>query len=77
MSDMAGVVAALASSLFAGAAACGTEIAMAQWAPSYKRATIMQVPLAVVAALGYSSPGVTGVRRRHAGSWKGGDDCMP
>jgi hypothetical protein len=28
-----------------------TEIAAAQWAPSYKRATVMQVSLAVVAAV--------------------------
>jgi hypothetical protein len=63
MADLVGVVASLASSLFAGAAlyinlvehparlSCGTEIAALQWAPSYKRATIMQVPLAVFATL--------------------------
>ena len=32
--------------------ACGTELAARQWAPCYKRATVMQVPLAVVATLG-------------------------
>jgi Domain of unknown function (DUF1772) len=60
---MPGIVAALACSLFAGAAlyinlvehparlSCGTEIAVRQWAPSYRRATVMQVSLAVVAAL--------------------------
>src|SRR5262245_18043710 len=63
MDDMLGVVATLACSLFAGAAvyinlvehparlSCGTEIAAAEWAPSYHRATLMQVPLALVAAL--------------------------
>ena len=27
---------------------CGTELAVAQWAPSYRRATWMQAPLALV-----------------------------
>ena len=56
-------VATLACALFAGAAlyinlvehpariACGTEIAAHQWAPSYKRATWMQAPLAIVGSL--------------------------
>jgi uncharacterized membrane protein len=56
-------VATVASAIFAGAAlyinlvehparmACGTEIAVRQWAPSYKRATWMQAPLAVVGFL--------------------------
>lgn len=64
MGDIAGVVAALACSLFAGAAvyinlvehparlSCGTEIAATQWAPSYKRATVMQASLALAATLG-------------------------
>lgn len=55
--------ATLATALFTGAAvyitfvehparmACATEIAMAQWRPSYKRATIMQASLAVLGAL--------------------------
>jgi len=63
MAELVGIVAALAASLFAGAAiyinlvehparlACGTELAARQFAPSYKRATVMQVSLAVVAAL--------------------------
>jgi hypothetical protein len=57
------LVAILASALFAGAAvyinlvehpsrlSCGTEIAALQWAPSYKRATVMQATLAIVATL--------------------------
>jgi len=55
------LVAVLASTLFAGAAvyvsavehparlSCGTAIAATEWAPSYKRATVMQVVLALVA----------------------------
>jgi uncharacterized membrane protein len=57
------LIAVLACSLFAGAAvyitavehparlSCGTEIAVTQWAPSYQRATLMQAPLAIIAAL--------------------------
>jgi uncharacterized membrane protein len=57
------LLAVLACTLFAGAAvyitavehparlSCGTEIAVTQWAPSYHRATMMQAPLAVIAAL--------------------------
>ena len=63
MADLVGIVATLAASLFAGAAvyinlvehparlACGTELAARQFAPSYKRATVMQVSLALVATL--------------------------
>ena len=65
-------VAVFACTLFAGAAiyinavehparlSCGTEIAARQWAPSYKRATVMQVPLAVVAALSGLACGLLG-----------------
>ncbi len=61
MGDLAAALAVLASTLFTGAAlyisfvehparlACGTEIAATQWAPSYERATVMQVSLALVA----------------------------
>jgi uncharacterized membrane protein len=63
MGEIVGVAAALACTLFAGAAlyinlvehparlSCGTEIAAIQWPPSYKRATVMQVSLALVATL--------------------------
>jgi hypothetical protein len=64
VADAVGAVATLAAAFFAGAAvyitvvehparlSCGTEAAARQWAPSYKRATAMQVPLAVLATLG-------------------------
>ncbi|TMH39849.1 MAG: DUF1772 domain-containing protein [Betaproteobacteria bacterium] len=54
------LIAILCCALFAGAAlyvnavehparmSCGTELAVAQWAPSYRRATWMQAPLALV-----------------------------
>jgi uncharacterized membrane protein len=53
------IAAALCSGLFAGAAiyinavehparlSCGPELALREFAPSYRRATVMQVPLAV------------------------------
>ena len=63
MTQLASFIAVLASSLFAGAAlyislvehparlACGTELAVTQWAPSYRWATVMQVSLALLAAV--------------------------
>jgi hypothetical protein len=57
------LITVFACTLFTGAAiyitavehparlSCGTEIAAAEWAPSYKRATVMQVPLAIVAGV--------------------------
>ncbi len=56
-------IAVLATTIFAGAAiyinlvehparmGCSTELAATQWAPSYKRATLMQAPLAVIGSL--------------------------
>jgi hypothetical protein len=56
-------IAVLATTVFAGAAiyinlvehparmGCSTELAATQWAPSYKRATLMQAPLAVIGSL--------------------------
>jgi hypothetical protein len=56
------ITAVLACASFAGASiyidlvehparlSCGTGVAATQWAPSYKRATVMQVSLALVAA---------------------------
>jgi uncharacterized membrane protein len=66
------VIAALTCTLFAGAAiyinvaehparlSCGTEIAAMQWAPSYKRATVMQVSLAMVASISGMIRGLQG-----------------
>ena len=63
MLEIARIVAVLASTLFAGAAlyvnlvehparlSCGTELAAIEFGPSYKRATIMQVALAILAAI--------------------------
>ncbi len=57
------LVATLCTALFAGAAvyinlvehparvSCGTAAALAEWAPSYRRATLMQAPLALIAFL--------------------------
>ena len=57
------IVATLASGMFFGAASyvnlvehparisCGVPIAVTEWRPSYKRATLMQVPLAVIGSL--------------------------
>jgi len=57
------VLATLSAGVFAGAAIyinlgehparmeCGTEVALKQFAPSYRRATVMQVPLAVTGFL--------------------------
>jgi Anthrone oxygenase len=64
MTELITLVAVLACTFFTGAAvyinfvehparlSCGTAIAALQWAPSYKRATVMQASLAAVAAMG-------------------------
>ena len=64
MIEVLELVVVLACTLFTGASiyinlvehparlSCGTEIAARQWAPSYKRATVMQVTLALTAASG-------------------------
>ena len=56
-------IAIFATSIFAGAAiyinlvehparmGCSTELAATEWAPSYKRATLMQAPLAIIGFL--------------------------
>lgn len=79
MGEIVGVAAALAWTLFAGAAvyvslvehparlSCGTEIAAAEWAPSYKRGTVMQVSLAVLATLGGVSRWLRGAARSGCG----------
>lgn len=84
MNDLVGGAACLTCALFAGAAiyinlvehparlACGTEIAARQWAPSYKRATAMQVPLAALAT-------VCGIARWWQGGgavWSWGAACI-
>jgi hypothetical protein len=62
----------LATSLFTGAAvyvslveqparmACPIEVAIAEWRPSYKRATVMQALLAVVGTLAGIGAGIAG-----------------
>ena len=72
MPELLELIATLTSTLFAGAAvyinvaehparlSCGTEIAATQWVPSYKRATMMQAPLAVIAMMAGLSRGVYG-----------------
>jgi hypothetical protein len=66
------LVVVLACTLFTGASiyinlvehparlSCGTEIAVTQWAPSYKRATATQVSLAVIATLAGVTRGLQG-----------------
>ena len=63
MTDISSLISTFACSLFAGAAiyinlvehparmSCGTEIAATEFVPSYRRATVMQVALAVLATL--------------------------
>jgi Anthrone oxygenase len=72
MLELAQLVAVMASTLFGGAAlyvslvehparlSCGTELAATEFGPSYKRATVMQVSLAVIAAVAGGIGGLTG-----------------
>jgi len=65
-------LAALATALFTGGAiyvslvehparmACSVDVAVAQWRPSYKRATVMQASLAVVGTLAGIGAGIAG-----------------
>ena len=67
MTELLSSGAVLACTLFTGAAiyinlvehparlSCGTEIAATEWKPSYQRATMMQAPLAIVAAIAGAS----------------------
>ncbi len=57
------IVATFTSGIFAGAAvyinlveqparlSCGVQVAVTEWRPSYKRGTLMQVPLALIGSL--------------------------
>ena len=57
------IIATFAAGIFAGAAAyvnlveqparlsCGVELAVTEWRPSYKRGTLMQVPLALMSSI--------------------------
>lgn len=67
-----GMLATLSAGLFAGAALyinlvehparmeCGTALAVTEFAPSYRRATVMQVALSVLGFLNASAAWVTG-----------------
>jgi hypothetical protein len=77
------LIATLCAGLFAGAAvyinlvehparmSLGSGPALAEWAPSYHRATLMQAPLALVGAAAAVLAGVTG-----AGAWWIGGGLM-
>ena len=72
MAGLIELIAVVACTLFAGAAiyisvvehparmACGTEVAATVFVPSYKRATVMQVFLAVTATLAGLARGILG-----------------
>lgn len=70
-----GLLATLCAGAFTGAAAyvnavehparmsCGVRAALAEWRPSYKRATLMQAPLAAVGAASATVAAVTESRK--------------
>lgn len=72
MATLLEILAVLTCTLFAGAAIyinvaehparllCGTEIAVMQWEPSYKRAAVMQASLAVTATVAGVMRGIQG-----------------
>ena len=72
MASVLQLVATLSAGLFAGAATyitlvehparmqCGPGLALAEFGPSYKRATVMQVPLAAVGLLSGAAAWLTG-----------------
>ena len=78
--ELVQIVATLAAGLFTGASvyinavehparlSCGIEVAAAQWLPSYKRATVMQVALAI---LGFAT-GVAAWFQGAGGLWLAG-----
>lgn len=78
--ELVQIVATLAAGLFTGASvyinavehparlSCGIEVAAAQWLPSYQRATIMQVALAL---LGFAT-GVAAWWQDAGGLWLAG-----
>lgn len=78
------LIAALSAGVFHGAAAyinlvehparvsAGTMVALTEWRPSYKRATLMQAPLAVVAAVAGIAAGVMD----GSAGWMVGAACM-
>lgn len=78
--ELVQIVATMAAGLFTGAfvyinavehparLSCGIRVAAAQWLPSYKRGTIMQVALAL---LGFSA-GLTAWLRGAGGLWLAG-----
>jgi len=84
MGHITGLIAVVACTLFAGAAAyinlvehparlsCGTEIAATQWAPSYKRAAVMQASLAALATIA----GIWRWLLTHGSLWLAGALCI-